>query len=151
LNATPAVLGLICNSIEGRMLPGALMQQLIEPRLEHPMQRPSPLYDHRLQSGLNEKRRENLPLSDASRDPSDSAESPVSTRSTHPREWLWTFGRLLALPLRPFDRLARHLLAWRERARDRSHLTELSDHMLKDLGLSRADVEHEISSWFWRD
>jgi uncharacterized protein YjiS (DUF1127 family) len=27
----------------------------------------------------------------------------------------------------------------------------LDDYMLKDLGLSRADVERESSKWFWRE
>jgi uncharacterized protein YjiS (DUF1127 family) len=41
-------------------------------------------------------------------------------------------------------------LAWIERARQRRHLSELSDHMLKDIGLSRADVEAEAAKPFWR-
>jgi uncharacterized protein YjiS (DUF1127 family) len=41
-------------------------------------------------------------------------------------------------------------LAWFERARQRRHLSELSDHMLKDIGLSRADVEAEAAKPFWR-
>ena len=42
------------------------------------------------------------------------------------------------------------VLAWLERARQRRHLGELSDHMLKDIGLSRADVEAEVAKPFWR-
>jgi uncharacterized protein YjiS (DUF1127 family) len=42
------------------------------------------------------------------------------------------------------------VLAWVERVRQRRHLGELSDHMLKDIGLSRADVESEIGKPFWR-
>ncbi len=41
-------------------------------------------------------------------------------------------------------------LAWVERARERRQLQALNDHMLKDLGLSRADVEGEASKPFWR-
>ena len=41
-------------------------------------------------------------------------------------------------------------LAWLERARQRRQLRELGDHMLKDIGLSRADVEAEASKPFWR-
>jgi uncharacterized protein YjiS (DUF1127 family) len=41
-------------------------------------------------------------------------------------------------------------LAWLERARQRRQLQTLNDHMLKDLGLSRADVEGEVSKPFWR-
>jgi uncharacterized protein YjiS (DUF1127 family) len=42
------------------------------------------------------------------------------------------------------------VLGWLERARQRRHLSELSDHMLKDIGLSRADVEAEAVKPFWR-
>ena len=42
------------------------------------------------------------------------------------------------------------VLAWFERARQRRQLGELSDHMLKDIGLSRADVEAEVTKPFWR-
>jgi uncharacterized protein YjiS (DUF1127 family) len=41
-------------------------------------------------------------------------------------------------------------LAWLERARQRRQLRQLGDHMLKDIGLSRADVEAEASKPFWR-
>ena len=41
-------------------------------------------------------------------------------------------------------------LSWLERARQRRQLRELGDHMLKDIGLSRADVEAEASKRFWR-
>jgi uncharacterized protein YjiS (DUF1127 family) len=46
--------------------------------------------------------------------------------------------------------LVEGVLAWLERVRQRRHLGELSDHMLKDIGLSRADVESEIAKPFWR-
>jgi uncharacterized protein YjiS (DUF1127 family) len=41
-------------------------------------------------------------------------------------------------------------LAWLERVRQRRQLQQLGDHMLKDIGLSRADVEAEASKPFWR-
>ena len=41
-------------------------------------------------------------------------------------------------------------LIWLERARQRRQLQQLSEHMLKDIGLSRADVEAEVSKPFWR-
>lgn len=43
------------------------------------------------------------------------------------------------------------LLLWQERSRERRQLREMSDHLLKDLGLSRADIEKESSKPFWRD
>jgi len=42
------------------------------------------------------------------------------------------------------------LLDWQERARQRHHLSELDDHMLHDIGLSRTDVELEITKPIWR-
>ena len=41
-------------------------------------------------------------------------------------------------------------LAWLERARQRRQLQQLSDHMLKDIGLTRAGVEVEVSKPFWQ-
>jgi len=42
------------------------------------------------------------------------------------------------------------LMVWHERARQRYQLRSLSDHMLRDLGLGRADVEAEAAKPFWR-
>jgi uncharacterized protein YjiS (DUF1127 family) len=47
-------------------------------------------------------------------------------------------------------RTADLLLVWRERARQRRQLRSLGDHMLRDLGLTRADVLAESSKPFWR-
>lgn len=47
---------------------------------------------------------------------------------------------------RLFDRL----LTWHQRVRDRQALDQLDAHMLHDIGLSRADVEHEVSKPFWQ-
>ncbi len=41
------------------------------------------------------------------------------------------------------------LLTWQERARQRRQLQTLNDHMLRDIGLGRADVEAEASKRFW--
>jgi uncharacterized protein YjiS (DUF1127 family) len=42
------------------------------------------------------------------------------------------------------------LLDWQDRARQRHRLGEMDDHLLRDIGLSRADLEHEIEKPFWR-
>jgi uncharacterized protein YjiS (DUF1127 family) len=42
------------------------------------------------------------------------------------------------------------LLVWRERARQRRQLRSLNDRMLRDIGLTRADVLAESSKPFWR-
>jgi len=43
------------------------------------------------------------------------------------------------------------LLRWQELARQRRALAALDDHMLKDIGLSRAAVAQETGRWFWDD
>ena len=42
------------------------------------------------------------------------------------------------------------VLDWQDRARQRHRLGEMDDHLLRDIGLSRADLEHESSKPFWR-
>jgi uncharacterized protein YjiS (DUF1127 family) len=46
--------------------------------------------------------------------------------------------------------LVEHAIQWHERSRQRRHLAQLSDHMLRDIGLSRADVWAECEKPFWR-
>lgn len=41
-------------------------------------------------------------------------------------------------------------LEWRERARQRYALAGLDDRVLSDIGLSRADVDGEVSKPFWQ-
>ena len=41
-------------------------------------------------------------------------------------------------------------LTWFDRARQRRQLCELSDHLLSDIGLTRADVWVESAKPFWR-
>jgi len=47
-------------------------------------------------------------------------------------------------------RLFDHVFTWLERARQRRHLGELDDRLLRDIGLSRAEVENEIARPFWQ-
>lgn len=51
----------------------------------------------------------------------------------------WRFGAVV-------DALYR----WQSRYTERRQLRQLSDHLLKDIGLSRADVEREASKPVWR-
>ena len=46
-------------------------------------------------------------------------------------------------------RLFDQLIEWLDRARQRRHLGELDDRLLRDIGLSRAEVENEVSRPFW--
>ncbi len=56
-----------------------------------------------------------------------------------------TAAALWTLP----ERIADTVYEWQKRASGRHHLRQLSDHMLKDIGLSRADVEGEAGKPFW--
>ena len=42
------------------------------------------------------------------------------------------------------------LWEWRSRAHERRRLAELSDSMLKDIGVSRAEASTEFEKPFWR-
>lgn len=42
------------------------------------------------------------------------------------------------------------LLRWQERWRERRRLGAIDDHMLRDIGLSRADIDQEVRKPFWR-
>jgi uncharacterized protein YjiS (DUF1127 family) len=42
------------------------------------------------------------------------------------------------------------LLTWQRRHKDRMHLMSLDDRLLRDIGISNADVDHEASKPFWR-
>jgi uncharacterized protein YjiS (DUF1127 family) len=55
-------------------------------------------------------------------------------------------SRLTGVAGRVVDLLA----TWHQRAADRQYLLTLDDGMLRDIGLSRADVEFESSKPFWR-
>ncbi len=54
----------------------------------------------------------------------------------------WTPGRVCRVFLDA-------VLRWQDRANQRNRLRTMSDAMLKDLGLSRADVDREVSKPFW--
>jgi uncharacterized protein YjiS (DUF1127 family) len=41
--------------------------------------------------------------------------------------------------------------AWRANAQSRRALSQLSDHTLKDIGLTRCDVYRECAKPFWRE
>lgn len=58
-----------------------------------------------------------------------------------------TLGAVLA---RAVTRFVETALAWHERAAQRRALMAMDDRTLKDIGISRADVEMEICKPFWR-
>ncbi|WP_416310516.1 DUF1127 domain-containing protein [Pseudomonas sp. W03] len=50
-----------------------------------------------------------------------------------------------------WKRALKRLLEWQELARQRRVLASMSDEALKDIGLSRADIQEEIERPFWID
>jgi uncharacterized protein YjiS (DUF1127 family) len=50
----------------------------------------------------------------------------------------------------PFPRLTALVSAWRTRAKERADLAMMEDRDLRELGLSRAVLEFELSKPFWR-
>jgi uncharacterized protein YjiS (DUF1127 family) len=57
---------------------------------------------------------------------------------------------VLSPALAPVGHVAGLLTTWRRRAVDRAQLRSLDAHMLRDVGLSLADVECEAGKPFWR-
>ncbi len=57
------------------------------------------------------------------------------------------FGEIL---LEAASRAVRTLLSWQERDRQRHALLQLDARMLKDIGLSRAEVALELRKPFWQ-
>lgn len=49
-----------------------------------------------------------------------------------------------------FSRILDIVLGWAERARQRRHLAQLDDRLLRDIGISRVEVEAEVSLPLWR-
>ncbi|MGI9491876.1 MAG: DUF1127 domain-containing protein [Geminicoccaceae bacterium] len=47
-------------------------------------------------------------------------------------------------------RILKHFLEWSARSQQRRNLAALDDAALKDIGFSRADVQHEVSKPFWQ-
>jgi uncharacterized protein YjiS (DUF1127 family) len=59
--------------------------------------------------------------------------------------------RAVRRPLRKaLDRIVATLRAWRQRSRERAELARLHDRTLRDIGVTRCDVWHEINKPFWR-
>jgi len=54
------------------------------------------------------------------------------------------------LPLMNLARLVELLQEWRDRYRQRRQLATLDQYMLRDIGLSSADVDQELHKPFWR-
>ena len=55
-----------------------------------------------------------------------------------------------AAPKRLLPNLLSRFRGWRERARSRHLLLHLDDRMLRDVGLTRSDVDRECAKHFWQ-
>ncbi len=66
-------------------------------------------------------------------------------------EWLNGFARvtLWGRSKLMLEAVLGQMTLWRMRSRTRTHLSSLSDPMLKDIGLSRSDANREARKWFW--
>jgi uncharacterized protein YjiS (DUF1127 family) len=53
-------------------------------------------------------------------------------------------------PGSPIGKAVETILFWRVLARGRRHLAALDDRMLRDIGLTRADVDREYRKPFWQ-
>ncbi len=42
------------------------------------------------------------------------------------------------------------LYTWQDRAQERTRLAAIEDHLLSDMGISRAQADHEAAKPFWR-
>ena len=49
-----------------------------------------------------------------------------------------------------FARAMAVLRTWLRRSRGRDDLAELDEHLLRDIGLTRSEVENERSKFFWQ-
>lgn len=58
--------------------------------------------------------------------------------------------RFLPSPAQALVYLSDLLFTWEHRARERRILAEMSNHMLKDLGISRTDARREAEKPLWR-
>jgi len=70
-------------------------------------------------------------------------DQPLSLAQTGPE----SFARKILRAVTSFFDL---ILIWQERAAERAHLATLDDRLLRDMGLSRADVDQESTLPFWR-
>ena len=43
----------------------------------------------------------------------------------------------------------RVLTVWQKRHEERLHLNAMDDYLIKDMGLTRGDVRHEVNKPFW--
>jgi len=53
-------------------------------------------------------------------------------------------------PSEIFFTLVQALLKWHQRSADRRRIAELDEHLLRDIGLTRDEVNREAKRYFWQ-
>lgn len=92
------------------------------------------------------------------RDPHFGTSSPAVVALILPVQAIWSRPIDRAAPRAAFRpgrsrwirRALDTVLTWQQRARERSQLMQLSDHLLRDIGVSRAMAAGEAEKPFWR-
>ena len=75
----------------------------------------------------------------------------MATRTTaHTRPLMPQSRSGTSIVRRLIQRLFDDARVWRARSRHRQILSELDDRMLRDVGLTRADVHREVAKPFWQ-
>lgn len=59
-------------------------------------------------------------------------------------------GRVVRLVIRGELRLASAIRSWRHRRQSRATLADMDDRMLRDIGVTREQVQEEARKPFWR-
>ena len=82
----------------------------------------------------------------------------MGTISYTRQDRLTTLPRILGVPLfagpifrQTAERVARLVLQWHERIRQRYQLAAMDVRMLRDIGLNRTDVAREAAKSFWQN
>lgn len=60
-----------------------------------------------------------------------------------------TMNNFRTARLLSWDPLVRRIAEWQRRSRSRLELQGLSDATLRDIGITRCDIQHEIRKPFW--
>ena len=61
-----------------------------------------------------------------------------------------SFGEFVRQAVQAIPRVYHLLLVWQQRVSDRTRLSQMPHYMLRDMGLTPSDVNHELSKPFWK-
>lgn len=76
--------------------------------------------------------------------------SNLHTTTTHPGSSLAIVSALFRGGIDSVASLGNVMLAWSHRYEERRRLAEMPDYLLRDLGINRAEADHEASKPFWK-